>query len=79
MFLEISEKYMKLFLSILYLTEMETLTYDIKDIIPKWLLSVYLNSEMWEYDHYCYMDICSYRMWYFEPLCIMKLYSVHDH
>lgn len=27
------EKYMKLFLSIFYLTDMKSLTYDIKDII----------------------------------------------
>lgn len=46
MFLKIYEKYRKLFLSILYLTEMENITYGIKDIVPTSLSSLYFNSEI---------------------------------
>lgn len=50
MFLKISEKYIKLFLSILYLTEMETLTYNIKDIIMvnyDSMIIVFLYGHRW--------------------------------
>lgn len=60
MFLRIYEKYMKLFLSIFYLTDMKSLTYDIKDIIATWLSLLYFNSGIWRCDH-------SVFIWTFVP------------
>lgn len=77
-FLEISGKYIKLFLSIFYLTEGENLKHDFWDVITHTTLIAAFQQWNMAVQTVFIWTFVSTECVFFNPLYVMQTHSVHD-